>query len=153
MKQELFNKIFKPEQTCTFFGHRNTGEELRPYLREAILALIEGCGVTRFFVGHHGNFDRMVLETLRELHESYRIRYWVVLSDDGRYPQFKPHETLRRMALHVLLPKERIPHRNRLMIRYSGYVVAYVTHPGGAAYFVGCARKAGKTVINLADNL
>lgn len=44
---------------CTFFGHRDCPESIRPLLRAAIVDLIEKHRVRLFYVGNEGNFDRM----------------------------------------------------------------------------------------------
>ena len=48
-------------KTCTFFGHRDCPETIKPKIREAVIDLIENHGVTMFYVGNQGNFDRLVL--------------------------------------------------------------------------------------------
>ena len=67
---------------CTFFGHRevqNSGE-IKEKLNITIRRLIENDGVTTFYVGNNGSFDRLVLETLREVSKEYKINYTVVLA-------------------------------------------------------------------------
>ena len=67
--------------TCTFFGHKDTPDEVKDKLRQTIITLIEEKGVTNFYIGNHGNFDRMVLSVLKELSKLYpQIRYSVVLA-------------------------------------------------------------------------
>ena len=44
--------------TCTFFGHKDAPQEIRPLLRDVLLDLIEHQGVTQFYVGNQGSFDR-----------------------------------------------------------------------------------------------
>lgn len=56
---------------CTFFGHRDCPETIRPKLHAALVELIEERGVDSFYVGNHGTFDRMVSSLLRELSERY----------------------------------------------------------------------------------
>ena len=66
---------------CTFFGHKDTPYEVKDKIRETIIRLIEEKNVTDFYVGNHGNFDKMVLSVLKELHNLYpKIRYTVVLA-------------------------------------------------------------------------
>ena len=65
---------------CTFIGHRHCPETIRTVLRESIMELIKNKGITRFYVGTHGEFDRMVYEVLCEIEFSHRIDVYVVLA-------------------------------------------------------------------------
>lgn len=58
---------------CTFFGHRDTPESIKPLLREVLLDLIENQEVKQFYVGNQGNFDAMVRSLLAELERSHGI--------------------------------------------------------------------------------
>jgi uncharacterized phage-like protein YoqJ len=65
---------------CTFFGHRDCPEAIRPKLRETLIELIEHDGVDLFYVGNQGAFDAMVRSVLQELIPKYpHIGYSVVL--------------------------------------------------------------------------
>ena len=45
-------------KVCFFIGHRDTPEHVYPALEQAVEQLITQ-GVTEFYVGNHGSFDRM----------------------------------------------------------------------------------------------
>ncbi|MCQ2440540.1 MAG: hypothetical protein MJ076_01415 [Clostridia bacterium] len=45
---------------CTFFGHWDTPEEVRPLLQGVLKQLIENRGADTFYVGNQGGFDLMV---------------------------------------------------------------------------------------------
>ena len=136
---------------CTFFGHHDCPEYIRPKLRETIIDLILNENVDMFYVGNHGHFDSMVRSILRELQTAYpQIGYAVVLA----YMPGKPAEGADYSD--TMLPEgiERVPKRfaiswrNNCMLEHSDYVVAYVTHSwGGAAQFVEKAGKRGRKVI------
>lgn len=66
--------------TCTFFGHKDTPNEIKPTLKSVIVELIENKNVFNFYVGNHGSFDYMVECCLTELKEIYSIDYAVVLA-------------------------------------------------------------------------
>ena len=55
---------------CTFFGHHDCSNTNEPRLLEAIKNQIKQ-GTTQFYVGTHGNFDRMALSCLRSLKQKY----------------------------------------------------------------------------------
>ena len=54
------------KKACTFFGHRDCPETIKPKIRTAVIDLIENHGVTMFYVGNQGNFDRLVRSVLKE---------------------------------------------------------------------------------------
>lgn len=138
---------------CTFFGHHDCPEHIRPKLREAIMTLILNENVDVFYVGNHGHFDSMVRSILRELQTAYpQIRYAVVLA----YMPGKQVEGYTDDYADTMLPEgvESVPKRfaifwrNNWMLEHSDYVLAYVTHSwGGASQFVEKAEKRGRKVI------
>ena len=60
---------------CTFFGHRDCPDTIKPKLRTVLVELIEQHSVSGFYVGNKGAFDRMVLSVLRELSGAYTHIY------------------------------------------------------------------------------
>jgi len=144
---------------CTFFGHRDGPDSIKPYLRAAIIDLIVHHGVRMFYVGEQGNFDRMAIGILRELSPAYpQVDYAVVLA----YLQHRRREDDPPDPAHTLLPEgmERVPpryaiaRRNRWMVQQADFVVTYVTHSwGGAAQFAALAKRRGKMMVELAGLL
>lgn len=66
---------------CTFFGHRNCPETIKPKLRETVVDLIHNHGVDMFYVGNQGQFDAYVHSALKAVKQEYpQIRYAVVLA-------------------------------------------------------------------------
>ena len=51
-------------KSCFFLGHRDAPDSIRDTLDEAIERHITEYGVTEFFVGHYGHFDRMAQSAL-----------------------------------------------------------------------------------------
>ena len=142
---------------CTFFGHRDCPETIRPKLRAALVELIEERGVDSFYVGNHGTFDRMVRSLLRELSERYpHIRYSVVLAYvPQRWDEFDQRDfsdTMVPEGVETVPPRFAIAWRNKWMLREADYVVTYITHGwGGAAQYAKMAQRQGKTIIRLAE--
>lgn len=135
--------------TCSFFGHRDCPDDLRPLLKNVILDLMATHGVDMFYVGHQGGFDNLVRGVLRELEQEYsKVRYAVVLA-------YMPSEgstsdTMLPEGIELVHPRYAISWRNNWMLQQSDFVVAYVSHSwGGAAQYVQKAIRSGKTVINL----
>lgn len=53
--------------TCCFFGHRSITCNLRPRLKEVILALIREGNVNVFYIGNNGDFDCLAQSVLAEI--------------------------------------------------------------------------------------
>jgi len=140
---------------CTFFGHSVCSDDIRSVLREKITELIENHSVNMFYVGNHGDFDRMTLSVLRELKKEHNgIDYAVVLA----YMPKKRTVSDTTDFSETVFPEEAanapkrfaISYRNRWMIQKSEYVITHVTHSwGGAAQFVKLAKRQGKVVVDV----
>lgn len=143
------------KKACTFFGHRDSPETIKPKIRAAVIDLIENHGVTMFYVGNQGNFDRMVRSVLKEVTTAYPgVGYAVVLaympSTKKRADDFS--DTLLPDGIEKVPKRFAISWRNKWMIEHADYVVTYVTRPcGGASRFADYARKNGKKLQPLAD--
>ena len=138
---------------CTFFGHRDCPETIKPYLREVLVDLITNKGVDTFYVGNQGRFDGIVRSVLRELEQEYpEIHYAVVLAylpgKKNDYGDFS--DTILPEGIEAVHPRYAISWRNRWMLQRADYVVTYITHSwGGAAQYAQKAKRAGKTVIDI----
>ena len=53
--------------TCAFFGHSSCPNSIQPELKNQIEFLIKNHSVRTFLLGDHGNFDVLVLKTIKEL--------------------------------------------------------------------------------------
>ena len=137
---------------CTFFGHRDCPESIKPKLREVLIDLIENHNVDMFYVGRQGAFDAIVRTVLKELVLVYpHIQYAVVLERMPAKADACDHsDTMHPEEIENVHPRFAISWRNKWMIRQSDYVVTWITHAcGGAARFAGIAERQNKTVINI----
>ena len=138
---------------CTFFGHRDCPETIKPRLREVLVDLITNKGGDTFYVGNQGQFDGIVRGVLRELEKEYpEIHYAVVLAylpgKKNEYDDFS--DTILPEGIETVHPRYAIEWRNRWMLQRADFVVTCIAHPwGGAAKFAEKAKREGKTVINL----
>lgn len=131
------------ENACTFFGHRDCPESIRPMLRQAIEDLAANHGVTMFYVGNQGQFDALVLSVLREL----EVNYAVVLA---YLPTTEGDDTMLPEGIETVHPRYAISWRNRWMVQQAEFAICYVRHTWGGAYrYMEYACRQGKTVINL----
>ena len=139
--------------TCTFFGHHDCPETIKPKLREVLIDLIENQSVTLFYVGNKGAFDRIVRSALRDLKREYPgIDYAVVLERLPLKPDGDGSDTLLPEGIETVPPRFAISWRNKWMLDRADFVVTYVTHGwGGAAQFHDFALHRNKTVIDLAE--
>lgn len=135
---------------CTFFGHADAPSEIKSRLKETITELIESRGVDCFYVGNHGNFDRMALAVLKELSGSYpQIDYCVVyayLPQDGEdfshsiYPE----------GIENVPKRFAINYRNKWLTEHSEIVITFVRRSyGGAAKFKKLAENKGREIIEI----
>lgn len=143
------------KNACTFFGHRDCPETIKPKIRTAVIDLIENHGVTMFYVGNQGNFDRMVRSVLKEVTTAYPgVGYAVVLAymPSAKKSADDFSDTLLPDGIEKVPKRFAISWRNKWMIEHADYVVTYVTrHCGGASRFADYAGKNGKKLQPLAD--
>ena len=147
-------------ETCTFFGHRDCPETIRPRLREVLEDLIINHedliinhNVDMFYVGHQGQFDDYVHSELKKLKQEYpQINYAVVLAYmPGKKSEYDDYsDTMLPEGIESVHPHYAISWRNNWMLKQSDYVVTYITCTwGGAAQYADKARRQKKNVINL----
>ena len=141
--------------TCTFFGHRDTPDSVREKLKVQLIDLIKNMGVDMFYVGNHGNFDRMVIGILKTLKLIYPIDYRVVPAyPPSRNSVYKGDETEYPEGIEEIAKQFAIEYRNNWMLKCADVVVAYVGHDwGGAAKYVRTAKLRRLYVINLFEDL
>ena len=143
------------KKACTFFGHRDSPETIKPKIRAAVIDLIENHGVTMFYVGNQGNFDRMVRSVLKEVTTVYPgVGYAVVLaympSAKKRADDFS--DTLLPDGIEKVPKRFAILWRNNWMITHCDFVVAYICRTsGGAANFVRLSKHRGKTIYSIKE--
>ena len=139
--------------SCTFFGHRECPDSIKPKLKEVLTDLIINHTVVIFYVGNHGRFDAIVRGVLRELKKEHpQINYVVVLAYiPGKRTEYDDYsDTMLPEGIESVHPRYAISWRNNWMLQQSDYVVTYITHSwGGAAQFSEKAKRQKKTVINL----
>ena len=141
---------------CTFIGHRDVPLRVKEPLKKILVDLIENKDVKLFYVGNHGNFDKVVKETLEELRLVYtHIECFQVLAyipeKRQEFDNKDYSNTIYPSFLENKPPKYAIIERNKWMIERADYVVTYVLYSGGAGVFKEIAEKKGKTVINIPD--
>ena len=125
-------------KSCFFIGHREAGEEVFPALVEAVERHITEYGVSEFFVGSYGAFDRMAARAvimLRERHPG--ITLFLLLP---YHPAERPVDLPAGFDGSFYPPgMEKVPRRvaisraNRYMADHVDYLIAYAWHPASNA--------------------
>ena len=138
---------------CTFFGHRDCPDSIKPKLQETLVDLIINHSVDMFYVGNHGRFDTIVRGVLKELKREYPlINYAVVLAympgKKTEYDDFS--DTILPEGIEAVHPRYTISWRNNWMLKQSDYVITYIAHTwGGAAQYANKAKREGKCITNI----
>ncbi len=137
---------------CTFFGHHDAPEHIKPKLKETILNIFDR-GVSSFYVGNNGRFDFLVQEALNELNKSYSIKYSIILSYLNEKAIIGNQEnTLYPEELEGVYQRFAISKRNEWLLKKSSIIIAYVQNSFSNAYkWIEKARKKGLIIINLAS--
>lgn len=138
---------------CTFIGHTDFAKTDSSSIYKAIKTLIEKEDVTTFYVGTHGNFDRMVYRCLCQLENRYNIKTIVVLSHLNRTNQYYDmSKTIFPDVLTKTPPRFAITKRNQYMISQSQYMICGVNNTLSNSYrFAKEAQKRGLKVINIGE--
>jgi len=143
-------------KTCFFLGHADTSSDLYPVLLCAIERHITEYGVTEFFVGNHGAFDRLALRALTEAKTAHpHIRLIHVQpyhpglnppNPDGFDEHFYPFDA----PVH---PRFAISKANKRMIEACDFLIAHVWHSGRSrAFFESAQRREEKGLLHI-ENL
>ena len=136
---------------CTFFGHRDCGDEIESDLYYCIEKLIAENNVDVFYVGTQGNFDKMVYGVLKELKIKYPfIKCNIVFAYLPDKNNDYELETIYPEGTESVPLRFAVDYRNKWMLNNSEYVVCYVKYNfGGANKFYKLSEKMKKHVINL----
>ena len=141
--------------SCTFFGHRDCPETIKPRLREVLVDLIINHNVDMFYVGHQGQFDAYVHSEMKRLKQEYpQVNYAVVLaympSKKTEYDDYS--DTMLPEGIESVHPHYALSWRNNWMLRQSDYVVTYITPSWGGAYrYYNSAVRMRKHIIKIPD--
>ena len=150
-------------RSCYFIGHREAGKDVFPLLVEAVEKHITEYGVTDFYVGHYGGFDRLAAQAVEEAKERHPvIRLTLVLP---YHPAIRPISPPKGFdGTFYPWEDEKIPKRlaiiktNQRMVDTCDYLITYAYHfLGGTGQIVEYAKKREKRglihIENLAEKL
>ena len=139
-------------KSCFFIGHREASEEIYPVLYAAVEQHIVEYGVTEFFVGHYGGFDRLAALAVKEAKRFYpEVKLTLLLpyhpaerpipTPDGFDGTFYPP------GMESVPRKVAIVRANHYVVDHVDYLIAYAWHPASNAWeLVEYARKKLRTL-------
>ena len=139
-------------KSCFFIGHREASEEIYPVLYAAVEQHIVEYGVTEFFVGHYGGFDRLAALAVKEAKRFYpEVKLTLLLP---YHPAERPistpdgfDSTFYPPGMESVTRKIAIVRANRYVVDHVDYLIAYVWHPASNAWeLVEYARKKLRTL-------
>ena len=140
-----------------FFGHRHIEvEQYREKLFSIIKVLIENKGVTQFYSGYRGDFDRYCCNIVYELKSIYpHIKNTMVLS----YIPNKEFVLPKCFDDSIYLLEKSVPQRlaiketNKCLVDKVDFIVAgVITHGGGAYTACKYAYTRKKPIISVIDD-
>ena len=140
---------------CVFFGHRDLTSSLAVPLDCAIRHAILEHGITHFWYGGHGNFDRMAARAVEKLQPSFpdiRLELVRAYMPGKTDLECLPYDTsIYPDGLEFVPQRFAISHRNRWMAQRCDLVICYVERSYGGAY-EACrqAQRRGVPILNLA---
>ena len=140
---------------CALFGHRDSPSDIFEDLCKQIEKLYLEKSITKFYVGHQGQFDSLARKAILFMKCVYPdIQCIVTLAyfpTPGRLPELQENEmTYFPEGIETVPPRFAIDYRNRWMADNCDSIICYIEHSfGGAAKYVERAKKKGKQIINL----
>lgn len=123
---------------CFFIGHKEASDEVYPALADAVERHITECGVTAFFVGHYGGFDRMAAKAViaaKRRHPGITLSLLIPYHPAER-PIAPPAGfdcTFYPPGMESVPRKLAIVRANRYMVDYVDCLIAYVWHSASNA--------------------
>ena len=141
---------------CCFAGHNETyGDEVKQKIKEIAIKLIEEKGVTEFWVGNYGGFDRCAASAMREVKKEYtQIKLVIVLPyltkevNGHREDFYKKYDSIVIAGMAEKTPARlKIIKANEYMVDNCDFLICNVEHSwGGAAKTVEYAKRKGKEI-------
>lgn len=149
-------------KSCFFVGHADAPEDIFTALLEAVEYHIVKLGVTSFFVGQYGAYDRMAARAVMTAKKKYPdVELTLLLPyHPAERPVEKPEgfdATYYPLGLQNTPNRFAIPKANRLMVGSVDHIIAYVWHSASNAgkvleYAVAKEKKGTLRICNLARN-
>ena len=150
----------KYPHVCLFIGNRDSSSDVYPAVVEMVGKLI-GEGVTEFWSGGYGAFDRMGERAVLEWKaRGAAVKLVLALayppkpqSDPDARQYYARYDELFQPDLGNPPARYAIAKRNTLLARQAGHVICHVPFPfGGAAKTLETAQKSGAIIHEVRAN-
>ena len=124
--------------TCSFIGHRETGDELIPALTAAVERHITEYGVTSFMVGRYGNFDKLAARAVIDAKKRHPEVTLTLLLPYHPFDRPIPvpvgfDGTFYPPGMETVPKRAAIIKANYYMADHSSHLIAYAWHPASNA--------------------
>lgn len=139
-------------ESCVLIGHRDCSDMIVDKLTKEMEKLIVKYDVRVFYVGTHGNFDRMAYGVLCKLESKYNIKTVVVLAylNDKKKLYYDQEKTIIPEGIEKVQKRYAINNRNVYMINQSDYMICYANNTFSNTYkFIKIAKKQGLEIFNI----
>ena len=142
--------------SCAFFGHREYNYwGYRDRLEEEIKCLIER-GVTEFYSGNRGAFDRLCAHIVYDLQVEYPdVKNILVLSylPDTKFKLPEWYDDAVYLLDKSVPPRYAISHTNRRLAQSVNYIIVGIDHKWGGAWSVyKYAKSKLYSTLNIINN-
>ena len=148
-RQHSLEMVFM--KSCFLFGHADCPDQVLPRLEQAIETAVSN-GVTNFYVGNRGAFDRLAVTAVKRAKKKFpEVRLYLLLA---YHPAERP-QALPEGFDGTYYPLEKIPPRrfaivraNEAMLRQADHVICYVDHVGNTRKLLELAQKRRSVTID-----
>lgn len=131
-------------KSCFLFGHADCPDQVLPRLEQAIETALSN-GVTDFYVGNRGAFDRLATTAVKRAKKKFPgVRLYLLLAYHPAERAPEPSEGFDG----TYYPLEKTPPRrfaivrtNEAMLSQVDYVICYVNHVGNSRKILSLAQK------------
>ena len=140
---------------CFFIGHKDATESIMPLLEAAVCKHITEYGVTEFFVGQYGAFDRMAAQAVVKAKREFpAVRLTILCPFHPAERDVKAPEgydsTFYPPGLETVPKRFAIARANQYMIRHCDYLIAHAWQPGSNSLrLLKQAQRSGVHTTNL----
>ena len=144
-------------KSCFMFGHGDAPESIMPRILAAIEAQYRDNGVTAFYVGNRGSFDRMATAAVKQVKQRFpEISLILVLA---YHPGERTVDLSEGFDGSYYPPLENVPKRyaivraNQHMIDTVDSVICYVNHVGNTRKLLEYAMRRQKAFSLIVNNV
>ncbi len=139
-------------KSCVLLGHHDCPESITQRLYDTIENIILQQNINAFYVGTHGNFDRLAYRVLCRLENKYPIKINVVLAylNTAKSSYYDYRKTVFPNVLENTPARYAIVKRNNYMVDIADCLICYVNNSHSNAYtFAERAKRRNVRIINI----